>query len=479
MRWILLLFLAVGHLHSVGQGQQSTEERIEAYLDQIRQDRVRLRLFFQQMPKGGDLHHHFSGSVYAETYLDFAEKENYWVHSRTFAVKRSPKVDTNWVAITTLQEEGTWPVVRERILRKWSTKEYQAGTLSPAEDFFEPFLLFDSIKNRTIRTGLLELKQRALEQQVSYIETQFDCPRWKDPFPKEAARNKVLLELANASAEILFDSLENWYDQYLARDDYHSSVQQYVDSMEARHHSLQLDDSLFVMRYQNYAIRILPPAHVFRDLVLGFATANASSLIVGVNLVAPEHDPIALRDYQLHMQFFRFLKSKFPDVRVALHAGELRLGQVRPEDLNWHIGAALQIAQPDRIGHGVAIAHESNAFEILDRLKSDRVAVEINLSSNAFILGIEGADHPILAYWEAGVPIVISTDDEGVLRTDMTEQFVLLAYQYPEISYREIKEIVLNSIRYSFMEQAVQNRLLEHVLAAFTQFESTILTRID
>ena len=32
-----------------------------------------LTLFFTQMPKGGDLHHHYSGSVYAESYVDFLD----------------------------------------------------------------------------------------------------------------------------------------------------------------------------------------------------------------------------------------------------------------------------------------------------------------------------------------------------------------------------------------------------------------------
>jgi hypothetical protein len=40
--------------------------------------------------------------------------------------------------------------------------------------------------------------------------------------------------------------------------------------------------------------------------------------------------------------------------------------------------------------------------------------VEINLTSNDQILGVHGAMHPFPAYRAAGVPTVLSTDDEGV-----------------------------------------------------------------
>ena len=35
-----------------------------------------LSLFFSMMPKGGDLHHHYSGAIYAEQFLDWVDKEN-------------------------------------------------------------------------------------------------------------------------------------------------------------------------------------------------------------------------------------------------------------------------------------------------------------------------------------------------------------------------------------------------------------------
>jgi adenosine deaminase/adenosine deaminase CECR1 len=47
------------------------------YFDKIRTNEAALTAFFSQMPKGGDLHHHYSGSIYAEPILNYAITENF------------------------------------------------------------------------------------------------------------------------------------------------------------------------------------------------------------------------------------------------------------------------------------------------------------------------------------------------------------------------------------------------------------------
>ncbi len=477
MRPLLVFSILFSVLTAGGQSKDSDrEDQVAEYLETIREDRARLRLFFKAMPKGGDLHHHFSGSIYTEYYVDQIEKGDYWIELSTLNVAPFPPADASgWTRIRWLMDRGDWAVLRERLLRKWSVKEFLPGDLSSAEDFFSSFLYFSPILGAMIREGLLELKKRALDQNLCYLETQFASPSWRDPFPTEPGRDDRIREWQEA--EVLRDSLEWLFGSLTSRPDFLVSREAYVDTLEAIHRELGLDEDRFLIRYQNFALRTIPPSAVFRDLLLAFATAASSELIVGVNFVAPEHHPVALQDYALHMQFFSFFRKKFPEVRVALHAGELRLGQVPPEDLNGHIGEAVRIVSPGRIGHGVSISHESEAFATLDRMREDEIAVEINLQSNAFILGVSGDEHPIRIYRDAGVPIVISTDDEGVLRTDMTEQFVLLAYQYRDISYAEIREVVLNSIRFSFLDGREKGRLLRLTRDRFEVFERQIADR--
>jgi adenosine deaminase len=87
--------------------------------------------------------------------------------------------------------------------------------------------------------------------------------------------------------------------------------------------------------------------------------------------------------------------------------------------------------------------------------------------------------HPITLYKAFNVPIVISTDDAGVLRTSMVEQYVLLAKRYKEIKYADIKKFVYNSIQYSFIkEPSLKQKLLSQLDKDFIRFEKSIPTFI-
>jgi adenosine deaminase/adenosine deaminase CECR1 len=78
----------------------------------------------------------------------------------------------------------------------------------------------------------------------------------------------------------------------------------------------------------------------------------------------------------------------------------------------------------------------------------------------------------VVAFHQAGVPIVLSTDDPGVLRNSLTDEFVLLAERYPELSYSDIKQISFNAIKYSHIEEAVVKEKLRGLLEArFKEFE--------
>ena len=176
---------------------------------------------------------------------------------------------------------------------------------------------------------------------------------------------------------------------------------------------------------------------------------------------------------RLHMHMFSFLGAKFPLVRKALHAGELALGMVPPEDLTHHIRDAVRIAGAERVGHGVTIVHETDSLELLQEMKQKEITVEINLTSNAFILGIAGEAHPVTLYLRHGVPVILSSDDPDVSRNDLASQYTLLGSSY-DISYAEIKTLVANSIRYSFLPEADRKRVMDVVDTQFCIFESKI-----
>ena len=164
---------------------------------------------------------------------------------------------------------------------------------------------------------------------------------------------------------------------------------------------------------------------------------------------------------------------------ISLHAGELAPGFVKPEDLKNHISEAVFIAHPNRIGHGVDIANETNNQATMAYMSKNKIAVEINLVSNEFILNVKGDAHPILLYKKHNVPIVISTDDAGILRTDLTTQFVLLAKRYPTLCYSYIKQFIRNSIQYSFIDIAVKRSLMHKLNESFEVFEKKVIQSFE
>lgn len=156
-----------------------------------------------------------------------------------------------------------------------------------------------------------------------------------------------------------------------------------------------------------------------------------------------------------------------------MHAGELTLGLVQPEELTWHIGAAVHTASAHRIGHGVDMPYEKDSYELLRHMAQKNIPIEINLVSNEFILKVKESRHPLSLYKKFGVPIVISTDDAGILRTNMTEQYVLLAKRYKDITYKEIKQFVFNSMRYNFIKnETVKEKLVKDLEERFKVFEA-------
>jgi len=63
---------------------------------------------------------------------------------------------------------------------------------------------------------------------------------------------------------------------------------------------------------------------------------------------------------------------------------------------------------------------------------------------------VKGRDHPLSLYREAGVPVVLSTDDEGVSRSDMTNEYVR-AVTEQKLGYADLKQIVRDTLQYSFL----------------------------
>jgi adenosine deaminase len=64
---------------------------------------------------------------------------------------------------------------------------------------------------------------------------------------------------------------------------------------------------------------------------------------------------------------------------------------------------------------------------------------------------VRGNRHPFPLYIFNGVPVALVTDDEGVSRIDLTNEFVRAARDYPFLSYASFKRFVRDSVEYGFL----------------------------
>ncbi|HSS76626.1 MAG TPA: hypothetical protein VLV54_07745, partial [Thermoanaerobaculia bacterium] len=72
----------------------------------------------------------------------------------------------------------------------------------------------------------------------------------------------------------------------------------------------------------------------------------------------------------------------------------------------------------------------------------------------AQLLGVQGREHPLPLYVGQGVPVVLSTDDPGIMRTSLTEQYRLAGLDYPQLRYADLRTFNRNSLEYSFLTGA-------------------------
>ncbi|MFA5179894.1 MAG: hypothetical protein WC405_01115 [Syntrophales bacterium] len=441
-----------------------------------------LNLFANMLPKGGDIHHHYSGAIYAETYLDWVGKKNYCIYRES---DKNLKIEKYRIEIKPAAElaEGAVKIcisaeaVRKdnsfyrELLMRWSDKDYGNHfheQSAPDQQFFDTFGFFGPVSNAAFQEGLQVLKDRAKAENVQYIETMLE----KAPDVDNPELAKKINDLKNDATEDEIEVALNKYSDFMDGDAAaKEKIENYVKVLEEA--AAGIDDTNFKLRFQAYVTRNDTPAKVFSGLYSAFAAAKSSNIIVGVNIVGPENGYVAMRDYSLHMNMFRFLNQRFPGVKLSLHAGELALGMVPPEGLKSHVREAVEIAMADRIGHGVDIAHETDPDELLEILKERKVAIEVNLTSNSFILGVKNEAHPVQVYRYHDVPFVISTDDPGVSRNNLSREYLLFLVRYKP-TYEELKKVAYNSIRYSFLNESEKVDEFKSLDKRFANFEARI-----
>ena len=445
-RHILRLFPAL-LLCSAFAAAQTPEQKTARYLDSIRKQPSLLLDFLRDMPKGGDLHNHLFGAIYAEDLIDFAVSDNLCVE-RTSSRLIAPPCDdscekyTNKPAVRCSYDDH---VLYNQIIDAWSMRNWKPGDESGHDHFFAAFDKFDLASSLHIAEAVATSLNRAGRDHLQYVEFMHTADG---------------LDAAHLGAKIGYDSNYANLRQKLLdgglKDIAAATSKKLADDDARAHTELKCGTAEaepgcgVTVRYLYQVLRGLPRESVFAQILLGFELASSDPHFVGLNLVMPEDWYVPLHDFNEHMAMLDYLHGVYPKVHITLHAGELAMGLVKPEDLAFHIRASIERGHAERIGHGVSVMDENNAVGLLREMAARDIPVEISLTSNDLILGVSGEDHPLPVYMKYGVPVALSSDDEGVSRSDMTHEYLRAVEGY-NLSYADLKRMARQSLEHSFL----------------------------
>ena len=440
-------------------------------------DHTGLRAFLKAMPKGADLHVHLSGAVYAEDFIGWAAAAKLCVQRSDYKIV-APDSQQQCVAPQTrpAADALTDQSFYDDVVNALSMRNYIPSLSEPSghDQFFVTFGKYGEISWRVPGQMTALLLRRYAAEQVQHTELMITLT------PQEPELTKELLadvgKAGDPAAKLAV--LKDYIAQAVP------NARQNIDAWQAEtRKELGCDGGTpepgcdVSYRYIAQVNRNSDEAKVFAGTALAAALVRADPRVGGLNFVGPEDYRTARADYRDHMKMIGFLTKKagvVEAVPVALHAGELWLGLVPPNDLTFHIREAVETAGAKRIGHGVALAYERRSDELLATMRRTKVAVEVNLTSNDVILGVRGKDHPLTAYRAAKVPVALSTDDAGVSRIDLTNEYFRAARDYP-LGYRDLKEIARASIEHAFLADHVKAGAFKQLDDTFRRFEQDVV----
>jgi len=136
----------------------------------LRNDQTALRAFLQRMPKGGDLHVHLSGAVYAERLVAFAAADELCVRLEDMTVVEPPcNAASGTISASQALKDQT---IHDRLVNAMSMRAFVPSANVPTghDQFFAAFDKFGNASSRRTAEMTLEMLVRYDADEVQYAE---------------------------------------------------------------------------------------------------------------------------------------------------------------------------------------------------------------------------------------------------------------------------------------------------------------------
>ena len=142
-----------------------------------------------------------------------------------------------------------------------------------------------------------------------------------------------------------------------------------------------------------------------------------------------------------------FSKAKEYGIPFTIHAGEAD----GPESVKTAIEFGTK-----RIGHGVRSNEDPKVIELI---KNEGVTLEMCPTSNRQTHAVEDmSKYPFMDYLNQGIKVTLNTDDMGIERTTLANEFRYMEKNF-NLTYEQEKTILMNSINAAFTTKETKDEL--------------------
>ena len=397
------------------------------------------------MPKGGDLHNHLSGAVFAEWWYELALAQR----ERGYAYYTKVRIDN-------CREYGgnAFRAPYFLMFRNISAQEY-TGLDDCEKGEYKP---------------LADLDEREKAGWMDSIRLDKPYEGRDEFFQTHWQRLNALTRNPWLQSEMLVKNLEAYAAEGMVYVEYQIGASSYEGSggeaIEATRAFDILRETLarkdvrdlgVTVRFQLAILRFLPNAEDHLRRVYKLVHENPD-LLVAVNMVGREDND---KGYPARfLPTLRELRQKYSGVRLSIHAGEV-------DEPNSHVRDTLLLGA-DRIGHGLNLITDDDTMLLM---RHGPYLVEINLISNLLLEYVSDyAEHPFPEYLRTGIPVALSSDDRGMWESTMTDEFFVAATEF-NLTWDEIKTLSRNSLAHAFVEKEIKERLLREYEERIARFE--------
>jgi len=182
------------------------------------------------------------------------------------------------------------------------------------------------------------------------------------------------------------------------------------------------------------------------DATLDFALNHRVDALIGFGLGGPEVG-VPRPQFQRH-----FDAARAAGLRSVPHAGET----TGPETV-WD---ALRLLGAERIGHGTTAVEDPT---LLAHLAETGIPLEVCPSSNIATRAVAAiADHPIVAFRDAGVTVTVNSDDPPMFGTSLNREYEIAA-ELLSLDKDGVADLARTAVRASFAEEPVKASLLTEI----------------